>query len=199
MTDRAPARREQLSPNQLDRRRHIVEAARQVLATRGLAGGTVREVAAASGLTKSAIHYYFADMDDLVDRAMAEHVAAFVASLRAAGAAAAEPRAALWRTIDAYLDTFEDQPAVAHLWFEYWVDAARHERLEPVRRLHGAVVGVLADRLRAVGAPRPDRAAAAVFTHLLGAVVARSVDPGADPHHRRLHGELALLAGLDGP
>ena len=55
------------TPNQRDKQRQIVEAARRVLARDGLAGCTARAVADASPLTKSAINYYFASMDEIID------------------------------------------------------------------------------------------------------------------------------------
>ena len=61
---------EELSPNQRRKRQQIVEAARRVLAEQGLAACSVRAIADASPLTKSAIHYYFADINELVDEGL---------------------------------------------------------------------------------------------------------------------------------
>jgi DNA-binding transcriptional regulator YbjK len=60
------------TPNQRDKQRQIIEAARRVLARDGLAGCTARAVARASPLTKSAMHYYFRDIDDVVDQAVVQ-------------------------------------------------------------------------------------------------------------------------------
>ena len=67
-----------ISPNQDSKRRQIIEAARVVLARGGLSGCTARAVAEASPLTKSAINYYFASMDEIIDLAMAAHVEAML-------------------------------------------------------------------------------------------------------------------------
>src|SRR5216110_2297491 len=91
-----PGRSDRLSPNQLHKQEQIVEAARVVLARDGLGGCTVRAIADAGPLTKSAVHYYFADLDVLIDRAMAAHIASFEASLRNAAAAAPDPAASFW-------------------------------------------------------------------------------------------------------
>jgi AcrR family transcriptional regulator len=188
-----PARRDQLTPNQLHKRRQIIDAAKHVLATRGLARCTAREVAAAGPLSKSAIHYYFADMDLLVDLAMGEHVTAFTDQLRAAGAGAADPVTAFWRSVDAYLDTFRDRPEVTQLWFEYWTDASRKHRLGAVRDMLGQASSVLAERLRDAGAPAAEDAARAVLVYLMGAIIDEAVDPRAR-HRTREH--IARLAGL---
>jgi AcrR family transcriptional regulator len=193
MTVRNPAVRERLTPNQLDKQRQIVRAAMDVLATKGLAGCTAREIAGAGPLTKSAIHYYFADMDDLIDRAMAEHVAAFDAALRAVGTEGDDPVSRFWQTTEAYLATFRDRPHVAYLWFEYWIHSSRQGRLAPVRQMHEQVAALLAERLAAAGAPAAAKAAQAVLVYLLGAIVEQSVDPRAAGE---VGAHVARLAGL---
>jgi DNA-binding transcriptional regulator YbjK len=190
MSERAPAVRDRLTPNQLDKQRQIVEAAMGVLATRGLAACTAREVAAAGPLTKSAIHYYFADMDVLIDRAMAQHVANFEAGLRAGATGADDPRGAFWTVVDAYLATFRDQPQITRLWMEYWIDASRKGRTGAVEEQNARITALLAERLRATDAPDPAEAARAIFVFLLGAIL----DPTISAERVRTH--VAALAGL---
>lgn len=194
--ERSPAARDDLTPNQLDKRRQIIEAARQVLASQGLAGCTAREVAAAGPLTKSAIHYYFADMDVLIDQAMAAHVAAFEAQLRAAGDAAADPPGRFWAAVDAYLDTFRDRPSVAHLWFEYWIDAARKKRTDPVAQMQQRVARLFAERLEAAGATAPGERGRTVLVYLMGAIVEQAVEPRP---RRQVRADVSALAGLAPP
>lgn len=193
--ERAPAVRDDLTPNQLGKRRQIIEAARQVLATQGLAGCTAREIAAAGPLSKSAIHYYFADMDVLIDLAMAEHVAAFEAQIRAAGDAAGDGTAdtRFWATVDAYRATFRDRPGVACLWFEYWIDASRKKRTEAISQMHDRVAGLFAELLRAAGASSPTERGRAVLVYLTGAIVDQTVAPRTE---QRIRADIAALAGL---
>src|SRR5690348_7536488 len=94
-----------VSNNQRVKRAQIIDAAKEVLATQGLAACTARAVADASPLTKSAIHYYFHDIDEIVDEAMAGHVDAMLTNLRHV-ADQAEPDERLWRVVEAYLATF---------------------------------------------------------------------------------------------
>jgi AcrR family transcriptional regulator len=180
-----------LTPNQREKRRQIVAAAAEVLASKGLAGCTVREVAAAGPLTKSAVHYYFQDMEDLVELAMAQHVAGLVEILRRAAAPDDDPVAALWATVDTFLTTFRQRPHVTRLWFEYWIDAARKDRHEAaVAGMHRQVIAVFEDRLSRIRPwPRPD-AATALFVHLLGAIVQQSVLPPDADQVRRALGRL---------
>ncbi len=56
------ARRE---PVARDTKQRILEAAVQVFGERGYRGASVDEVAAAAGVTKGAVYYYFEDKDDL--------------------------------------------------------------------------------------------------------------------------------------
>lgn len=178
MTERVPRAGVHLTPNQLDKQSQIVSAAMEVLTRQGLQGCTARGVAANGPLTKSAIHYYFADMDDLVDRAMAGHIAGFEATLKEAGEDQ-DPQLAFWDTVECYLDTFRDRPSVAHLWFEYWINASRNGRGEVIGRLTDRVRAVFTDRLRDAGAAQPEEAARALCVHLLGAIVELSLDEGS--------------------
>lgn len=195
MSERVPAAREQLTPNQLDKQRQIIEAAMRVLAEQGLAACTVREVAAAGPLTKSAIHYYFADMDVLIDRAMAAHVAGFEASLRDAAAASPDPAASFWSIVDYYIAAFRDRPHVARLWLEYWADASRKGRASMIAELDGRIIALLASHLKAARVPRPADTAHGVFLILAGTILDQPT-PAADGQARK---HIAAITGLRPP
>jgi AcrR family transcriptional regulator len=174
------------TPNQRDKQRQIVEAARRVLARDGLAGCTARAVAQASPLTKSAMHYYFRDIDDVVDQAMAAHLEAFLGSLRETAEREQDPARRLWRVVDAYLATFAGQPHAARLWFEYWIALSRRDASAPVRKDLTQVAGLFRTLLADAGHPRPDDTAGLVVSWLLGAVVQQDVAADAtDPPGRR--------------
>jgi AcrR family transcriptional regulator len=175
--------RSQLSPNQLSKRQQIIEAAQRVLAQEGLAGASVRAIADSSPLTKSAIHYYFADMDELVDVAMSQHIEAFVARIRAAAGRETVPVERFWAAVKDYLDIFEENAGAALLWFDYWIDATRKGRPEPIDRMNRDVLAVFTGLLDAIPVPQAAARAEAVFAGLLGLVVLQSV-------HRRPFGEI---------
>src|SRR5581483_7344263 len=101
-----------------------------VLAEGGLAACTARAVADASPLTKSAIHYYFNDINEIIDQAVLAHLDAMLEGLRADANRISDPDERLWAVLDAYLATFADQPHAAFLWFEYWVSAGRRGALD---------------------------------------------------------------------
>jgi AcrR family transcriptional regulator len=170
-----PARADRLSPNQASKRQEIVEAAQRVLARDGLAGCSVRAVADSSPLTKSAIHYYFADMDQLIDAAMEAHLAAFVARLRQAAERETEPVERFWAAVRQYLEMFEENQGAALLWFDYWISCTRKGRTDAVDRMNSDVLAVFAGLLDAVRVPDAAARAEAVFAALLGLVVLQSV------------------------
>ncbi|MHB8671618.1 MAG: TetR/AcrR family transcriptional regulator, partial [Acidimicrobiales bacterium] len=83
----SPARDGQrLSPNQLAKRDEIVSAAVEVLLRDGVHGCTVRSIAASAGVSKGSVHYYFGDVDEIVDLAMVQATRGWIAWLRASGA-----------------------------------------------------------------------------------------------------------------
>ena len=187
-----------ISPNQDHKRRQIVDAAREVLARDGLAGCTARAVAEASPLTKSAINYYFASLDEIIDLAMAAHVEAMLGALRTVAGQHADPYQRLHAVIQGYLDTFADRPHAAFLWFEYWIAVGRRGTTEPAGAMLGAVRDLLLDLLTALrdttGQPAGDlgQVAGALLSWLLGSVVQQQVHP-LDP--ATVHAETGRLLG----
>jgi DNA-binding transcriptional regulator YbjK len=173
----APGRSEQLSPNQLQKQEQIVDAARLVLARDGLAGCTVRAIAEAGPLTKSAVHYYFADIDVLIDRAMAAHINAFVAELREVAKPHEDHGDKLFAVLEAYLETFSGRPNAAYLWFEYWIAAGRAQHPQAVDAMLSSVTELLAELLAPLDVDDPRARARALQSYMLGAVIQQSVRP----------------------
>jgi AcrR family transcriptional regulator len=170
-----PSHRDRLSPNQRAKQEQIVEAARKVLARDGLAGCTARAIADASPLTKSAIHYYFADIDLLIDRAMAGHVTAFLENLRAVAGRHDDPEERLWAVLRAYLDTFADNPNAAFVWFEYWVAVGRADHVHAAEAMLRSVTELLTELLADLDIDDPRARARALQSYLLGAIVQQRV------------------------
>jgi len=166
-----------LSPNQLQKQEQIVEAARVVLARDGLAGCTVRAIADAGPLTKSAIHYYFADIDVLIDRAMAAHINAFAAGLRHVAERHDEPRARLFAVIEEYLSVFAANPNAAFLWFEYWIAAGRAQHPQAIDAMLTSLTELFAELLGPLDVDDPRARARALLSYLLGTVVQQRVRP----------------------
>ncbi|GHF74766.1 AcrR family transcriptional regulator [Amycolatopsis bartoniae] len=175
MTVLPPGRRDRLSPNQLAKQEQIVDAARKVLVRDGLAGCTARSIADAGPLTKSAIHYYFSDIDLLIDRAVAALVTDFLTELRRVAEKYDEPRERLWAVLETYLDTFAEHPNAAFAWFEYWVAVGRADNVAAAEVTLRSVIELLTDLLGDVGIDDPRARARALQSYLLGAVVQQHV------------------------
>lgn len=186
------------TPNQREKRELIIAAAREVLAREGLAACTARAVADASPLTKSSVHYYFRDVDEIVDQAMSAHLDAVLGTLRHAADAEPNPTERPWRVIDTYLTTFRDKPHAALLWFEYWIDLSRRGATgsiaDDLSRIRSFLRAVLLDAQH----PDADAAADATLSWLLGAVVQQNVAPRPD-HTRRSELQRLLAPSADRP
>jgi AcrR family transcriptional regulator len=147
-----------------ERRATIVEAALAVAQRKGLAGTTVRDVAAAMGSSSGLIHHYFASMDDVLAAAFEKVAARELASTVEAMAAAASPAAALVAFFQAYAPVEADW--AFQLWLDAWAEAARRPAVRATSaRLNLAWHGHLRDTITAGVAdgsfrcPDPDGAA----------------------------------------
>jgi AcrR family transcriptional regulator len=176
--------------NRRAKRDQIIEAAKGILAREGVAACTARAVADAGPLTKSAIHYYFDDIHEIVDRAVLSHLDAMLDKLRTIAELPSSPYGRLENVVDAYLATFVDQPRAAFLWFEYWVDASRRGSLEAVGQMLNSVRTLLRDLLADLPARDPDEAAHTLLSWLLGTIVQQHIRPTKTAV---LHNELAAI------
>ncbi|MFE4616159.1 TetR/AcrR family transcriptional regulator [Streptomyces sp. NPDC056747] len=158
----------------------IVDAARDLLRTAGLARTTTKEIAKAAGCSEAALYKYFASKEELFLTVLDERLPRLGGLL---GALAADPGS---RTVEENLTEIARQaalfyeesfPMAASLYAEPQLKA-RHE--EGMRRLgagpHKPIEGLTAylrteQRLGRVGAEADPRAAAAL---LLGACVQRA-------------------------
>ncbi|MFE3258763.1 TetR/AcrR family transcriptional regulator [Nocardia sp. NPDC059229] len=166
-----------IEANRRGKREQIIDAAKQVLARDGLAACTARSVAEASPLTKSAVHYYFDDIHELVDLAMRDHVTAMVTVLRQAADAESDPGQKLWAVVDAYLRTFAEQPNAAFLWFEYWIDTGRRKSADAVGATLDDMHTLLSDITAQLPVEDPTATARMLMSWLLGTVVQQQVQP----------------------
>ncbi|WP_345435930.1 TetR/AcrR family transcriptional regulator [Actinoallomurus vinaceus] len=182
------------SPSRRAKKEQIIEAAMEVLARDGLAACTARAVADASPLTKSAIHYYFDDMDEIIDGAMDRHMRGCLVRIGEAADRHERPADRFWAAVEAYLEIFAERPNAALLWFSYWVDVGQKGRLEPIDRMHRAMIDVLRDLLAEIPVDDPPRRAHALFSYLLGTLMQQAVRPlpFAD-----LRPEIATVCRLD--
>ena len=134
------------------RRAAIVSATRAVMARRGIAGTTVRDVAAELGASSGLIHHYYASMDDLLAEAFEQEARADLAEVLAAVEAGRDPVERLAIFFDTYDRGVRDGSGDSgmQIWLDAWAEAARRPALQRTsRRLNEEWQRVLADIITA--------------------------------------------------
>ncbi len=210
-----PRTTRELSANQSAKRDWIVAAAVEVLIRSGVHGCTVRAIADQAGVSKGVVHYYYEDVDEIVDAAMLRATRAWIAwfspqaapdsglpPVGAVGESPPVPRPArarsarenFFKAMEACLAPFaHGDRALLPLWLEYWALRTRHGALQPLSEMERILVGFVTDLLREVGVPRAAERARGVTAYLFGVAMVQSVDPIGPSVVRR---QLAALAGL---
>ncbi|WP_228759907.1 TetR/AcrR family transcriptional regulator [Pseudactinotalea sp. HY158] len=115
--------RRRLPPAQ--RRRQIVEAARTRIAAQGVARASLRDIAAAAGVSMGTVSYHFAGVDEILSAVVITEAREFYAAAVATADAEDDP----WQALAALIDPmFDDSPAVLshwRIWTHYWAAVAR--------------------------------------------------------------------------
>jgi TetR/AcrR family transcriptional regulator len=102
-------------PTPRNSRAALLSAAERLFADRGIAGARTQEIAAAAGVNKALLHYYF-DSKEKLYWAVLEHLfAQLTASLTHAFDSRATPRQALYRFLTAYLEFLQTHPSYPRL------------------------------------------------------------------------------------
>lgn len=167
------------SPNQRAKREALITAAIGVLRTRGLAGCTSRAIADASGLAKSALHYYFRDTEEIVDIAFQRLMSQYIERIRAAADDAPDPHAALWAATSTYLHLGSTQHSdqLPMLWFEVQLAASRCGDTAALSRLTAQTTELLAAIVAATGVRAPAATARVLLASLVGILVRDALEP----------------------
>lgn len=169
------------STTQRDARREaIVAAASEVMRSQGVAACTARAIADASPLTKSALHYYFHDIDEVVHLAFASLMGQFIDRIEKAARSSESPGDALWAAALTYLRLGTDRPGGARvplLWFEYQVTTARHGETTGASELTERTLRLFTDLTAATEVDAAAARASALFSGLIGTIVRNAMDP----------------------
>jgi AcrR family transcriptional regulator len=121
------------------------------------------------------VHYYFDDIQQIVDLAMREHVTAMVVALRRAAGGESDPAEKLWAVVHAYLATFAEQPGAAFLWFEYWIDTGRRQSTDTIAATLDEMHALLSELTAELSVDDPAATAHALLSWLLGTVVLQPI------------------------
>jgi AcrR family transcriptional regulator len=106
------------------RRALIVEAARSVIADRGLFATTMREIAAASQVSLGTVTYHFSGIAEILGEVLDGEMDTLYAPAVAAAAAEPDGRAALHALIDGFLASSPRARQHWVLWLDFWALAA---------------------------------------------------------------------------
>ena len=110
--------------------RHILKAARTILARRGYAGTTVSLVAAEAGVSRGLLHYYFKNKEDMLARVIDENMAASVILVEDLLARSRNATEIADRLVEALQQLFKIDPDFFSLFFEAEAAARQSPALE---------------------------------------------------------------------
>ena len=123
-----------MSPD--ERRAAIVAATRAVMARRGIAGTTVRDVAAELGTSSGLIHHYYASMDELLAEAFDQAARADLVEVlegMTQGRDAVEKLAMFFDTYDRGMREGSGDFGM-QIWLDAWAEASRRPALRRTSR-----------------------------------------------------------------
>ena len=164
--------------NEQEERSRIRSAAIRVFARRGIARGSMDEVARAAGISRPGIYTYYPDRDslvnDLVDAVLADEVALFQTCLSSGGTA----RARLESLARALARSFSELGPAGAIMLQLWAQASRKMRgpFRTIRRLTEKTLreGVQRGELPRMNVPMTARFVIAILD---GVLLQHVVDP----------------------
>jgi AcrR family transcriptional regulator len=161
------------------KREQLVAAAAAVLRAEGVAGCTVRSIAEQSGLSKSAIHYYFEEVDDLVDLAWDRLMGQLVVRMAEAAANAPGPTQALWAAVDVYVRSGAEphRHRIPMMTFEFLVASRRRGDTAAVAATMNRITSLLRDLVDATGVAEVETVTDILVSSLIGTVVRGEIAP----------------------
>ncbi|MFQ5515521.1 MAG: TetR/AcrR family transcriptional regulator [Myxococcota bacterium] len=164
-------------------RERILEAGAEVFARKGFAGAGVDELAARSGIAKTALYHHFGSKEGLLAAVVERAAATWIEGIStAAGQAGADPGVRLDRALAGMRALVEEQPWVFKLLQILALEVAdekpeiRATLRSILRQARDVIVSGLNDAL-GVELPGADRIALVVLALLEGITLGRQVDP----------------------
>jgi AcrR family transcriptional regulator len=178
------------------RRRLVVEAAREVLAAKGLMATGIRDIATASGVSPGTISYHFRSLDEIFADVLKLETELFYEPLIQQSSDAPTAREALNVLIRKYFSSDPETLVHWRLWLDFWAAAAHDTRLTAWHTERYDLWVDFVEKLILRGieagefAPRKAAEAAVEFTALLDGLVMQTFFTGShlstDEARRRL-------------
>jgi AcrR family transcriptional regulator len=132
-----------------ERRAQVLRAARGCIVALGYERTTMRDIAAAAGVSTGTVVHYFHDKESVLEAALLDKITDTGITFRAALAGAHSAWERLTRLVEASLPATEEVRDEWRLWLTFWGEATRNERLRAVsERQHRRWTRFLARILR---------------------------------------------------
>lgn len=187
-------------------RRHlIVEAARPVIAERGLFATSMRDIAAASEVSLGTVTYHFTGIAEILAEVLNGEMDAFYRPVIDAARAAADGRAALEAIVDGFIASTPRARQHWVLWLDFWALSAHDpsyasRQSQIYRRWHGDVQGVFArGATDGTLCPDPGQDAVAEFMAIFDGMASQAYLPSTNVRpvdaRTRLHRWIDRLPG----
>jgi len=171
------------------RRRMLLEAARSVIAERGLHATTLRDVAAAGDVAVGTVTYHFSGMADVLAGVLDTEMQEYSVPIMRAAEQAPTGREALQRIVDGLLSDGERAADHWKLWLDFWALSAHTPhyvdwQTRVYQQLHELVArcwtrGVRDGSLISNGLPGRPSERAISFVALLDGLVVQCYLPGS--------------------
>jgi AcrR family transcriptional regulator len=129
MANRAKRAGERLRQPTEIRRRLIVEAARTVIATRGLVGTSMRDIASASEVSLGTVTYHFTGLAEILTEVLQGEMDSFYQPILEVARAAEDATGAMNVVIDGFFGGDERTLQHWRLWLDFWGMSAHDEEL----------------------------------------------------------------------
>lgn len=132
----------------------IADSALETLKTLGFARTSLRDIAAASGLSLGSLHYYFADKTELIGYCVALYKHRFITDLRAA-LDRADTALQVQRTLaEALTHAVADGDANHRLWYDIRTQALFDPAFRPqIAAIEAELAGLMSQALARAGRP----------------------------------------------
>lgn len=176
------------------RRTEIIDAAIEVMAKVGLAGLSMRLVAAQAGIPLGALSYYFDDKSDLIAQAfqqLSDREIERVVQTAQRLEPSMPPETLADMVADMIIDGFNSPRGAIVTRYELVTEASRDERLRPMfEAWYAAMVPALSRLFRELGSRRPELDARTVMAVMAGLEIDNLYRPLGPVDKRRIRATL---------
>lgn len=133
-----------------ERRKQILSAASEVIASVGLQDLRLAHIAKVAGVSSGTIHYYFSTKRDVINAAFEFTMSKSLERREPILSSQKDPLATLEQLVDSYLPDDAVSSEAWRVWAELWAEGMRHEELQQVNEhLYGQWRLVIIEVIRA--------------------------------------------------